>query len=198
MQERSELTRAKIITAAAKQFSSSGFDHTAVTDICTEAGVSKGAFFHHFPTKQALFLAMLDHWLADIDLQLATRFENSANVADGLVKMAALTSEVFNSADGQLGMFLEFWNQAIHDPEIWKATVAPYRRYADLFAGFLQAGVNDGSLEPVDPNTASRVIVALAMGMLLQGMMDPEGANWNEMTKDGIQLLLKGLQRRSV
>lgn len=198
MQERSELTRGKILTAAAKQFSSSGFDHTAVADICTEAGVSKGAFFHHFPTKQALFLAMLNNWLAELDQQLATRFENSASVADGLVKMAALASEIFNSADGQLGMFLEFWNQAIHDPEVWKATVAPYRRYADLFAGFLQAGVNDGSLEPVDPNTASRVIVALALGMLLQGMMDPEGANWNEMTKDGIQLLLNGLQRRSV
>lgn len=196
MQERSEITRNRIISAAAKQFSSSGFDHTAVADICGEAGVSKGAFFHHFPTKQALFLAMLNGWLEGLDQQLAARFEGSASVADGLIKMAALTGEVFDSADGQLGMFLEFWNQSIHDPEVWKATVAPYRRYADLFAGYLQAGIDDGSLQPVDPNMAARVIVALALGMLLQGMMDPAGTRWDEMTKDGIQLLLTGLKRR--
>jgi len=197
MQERSEITRNKIIESAIKQFATEGYDHTAVADICKEAGISKGAFFHHFPTKQALFLAVLNDWLKDLDQQLATTLLDSSNVAEGLVNMAALAGNVFASADGQLGMFLEFWTQAIHDPQVWQATIAPYRRYADLFAGYLQAGIEDGSLQSVDTNLASRVIVALALGMLLQGVMDPDGAQWDEFTKNGIQLLLTGLQRGS-
>jgi AcrR family transcriptional regulator len=198
MQERSEITRNKILSSAAKQFAAEGYDRTAVADICEEAGISKGAFFHHYPTKQALFLAVLNAWLMDLDKQLAVVLQGSSNVAEGLVKMAELTSGVFDSADGQLGMFLEFWTQAIHDPQVWQATVAPYRRYAELFSGYLQAGIEDGSLRPMDTNMVSRVIVALALGMLLQGVMDPKGAQWDEMTKNGIQLLLTGLQRRSV
>lgn len=197
MQERSEITRNKILSSAVKQFATEGYDHTAVADICREAGLSKGAFFHHFPTKQALFLAVLNARLMDLDQQLAGVLQESSSVADGLVNMAGVTSEVFASADGQLGMFLEFWTQAIHDPEVWQATIAPYRRYADLFAGYLQAGIEDGSLQPVDTDLASRVVVALALGMLLQGVMDPDGAPWDEMTKNGIRLLLSGLQRRS-
>ena len=198
MQERSEITRNKILSSAAKQFAAEGYDRTAVADICEEAGISKGAFFHHYSTKQALFLAVLNAWLMDLDKQLAVALQGSSNVAEGLVKMAELTSGVFDSADGQLGMFLEFWTQAIHDPQVWQATIAPYRRYAELFSRYLQAGIKDGSLRPMDTNMVSRVIVALALGMLLQGVMDPKGAQWNEMTKNGIQLLLTGLQRRSV
>jgi len=46
--------------AAVKLFSTRGFTTASVDDICEEAGISKGAFYHHFETKQAHFLALLD------------------------------------------------------------------------------------------------------------------------------------------
>ena len=67
MQQRSEETRAKIMEAAIKLFSTRGYNKASVDDICKEAGISKGAFYHHFETKQALFLALLDGWLQTID-----------------------------------------------------------------------------------------------------------------------------------
>jgi len=51
MQQRSEETRARILDAAIRRFAIAGYDAASVEDICTEAGVSKGAFYHHFPTK---------------------------------------------------------------------------------------------------------------------------------------------------
>jgi TetR/AcrR family transcriptional repressor of nem operon len=45
-QQRSEETRASILDAAVRCFALSGYDAASVDDICEEAGVSKGAFWH--------------------------------------------------------------------------------------------------------------------------------------------------------
>lgn len=41
-----------------------GFSATSVDQLCSEAGVTKGAFFHHFPSKEALGVAVAEHWAA--------------------------------------------------------------------------------------------------------------------------------------
>ena len=61
-QQRSEETRARILHAALECFSRTGYDASGVAEICAAAGVSKGAFYHHFPTKQAVFIELLNFW----------------------------------------------------------------------------------------------------------------------------------------
>ena len=65
-QQRSEATRARILTAAAVAFAGQGYDATGVAEICERAGVSKGAFYYHFETKQALLLTLVDVWLQEL------------------------------------------------------------------------------------------------------------------------------------
>ena len=69
-QRRGERTRSRILQAAEDCFAQRGYDAASVAEICRSAGVSKGAFYHHFPSKQALFLELLDRWLAELDAQL--------------------------------------------------------------------------------------------------------------------------------
>jgi hypothetical protein len=77
-------------------------------------------------------------------------------------------------------MFLEFWLQAARDPAVWQATIEPYRRYRTIFANLYSQGVNEGSLRNADPNLAAVAMVSLALGLLLQGLMDHESVNWEE------------------
>ena len=197
MQQRSEETRSNILDASIHLFATQGFERTTVSEICEQAGVSKGAFFHHFPTKQDVFMQVLENWLAALDVQLKTLIESSSSVSDGLVQMAAIGREVFNQSNGQLGMFLEFWEQSRHDPEVWKVTVAPYRKYTQLFASYLRKGIEEGTIEPVDPDVAARTIVAMAVGFLLQNLMDPQGTDWENTVADSMNMLLNGLKRRT-
>ena len=52
----------KLIGAAIKVVREKGFNATSVDDLCREAGVTKGAFFHHFPTKVDLGIAAAEAW----------------------------------------------------------------------------------------------------------------------------------------
>ncbi len=193
-QQRSEESRAHLLDAAVRRFAISGYNAASVDEICAEAGVSKGAFYHHFPSKQAVFLALLDGWLKTIDAGLESM--RQATVPETFVEMTRLLPAIFAAADERLPMFLEFWLQASRDETIWEATIAPYRHYQEYFARLVADGVAEGSLKPdTDPQAAAQVILSLAVGLFLQGVLDPQGADWQKVAEQSIEIILNGMAR---
>ncbi len=198
MQQRSEETRQHILEAATHLFSKMGYDATGVAEICQAAGVSKGAFYHHFPTKQAVFQALLNSYLSGIDAGFTAMRQEDRNIPQVIIQMAELAGTLFQSADIHLPIFLEFWTQANHDPHIWETTIAPYRRYQDYFTTMIEEGIQEGSIKAVDPRLASRVLVSLAIGLLMESLFDPQIKDWPKEAKNSIELLMGGLARRKV
>jgi AcrR family transcriptional regulator len=191
MQQRSEETRAKIMEAAIKLFSKRGYNKASVDEICEEAGTSKGAFYHHFKSKQALFLALLDGWLQFVDNAIETTKDKT--VPETFMQMTEAFPYIFETADENLPMFLEFWLQASRDKKIWEAGIAPYRRYHKYFTSLIKKGVEEGSFVEVDPELASRMIVSTAMGLLLQSLLDPKGAGWEKVARESTNMLVSSL-----
>lgn len=194
MQQRSEETRTRIMEAAIKLFSKRGYNKASVDDICKEAGISKGAFYHHFKSKQALFLALLDGWLQTIDHAIEASRNKTA--PETFMQMTEAFPFIFETAGAGLPMFLEFWLQASRDKKIWEAGIAPYRRYHKYFTALIKKGVEEGSFVEVDPELASRMIVSSAIGILLQSLLDPKGANWERVARDSTDLLVNSLLNR--
>lgn len=196
MQQRSEETRNHILEAATQLFSKTGYDATGVAEICQAAGVSKGAFYHHFPTKQAVFIELLNAYLNGIESGFNLMRQEIHDVPQVILQMAELVGSLFQTADIHLPIFLEFWTQANHDPHVWEAAIAPYRRYQSYFAEMIQEGINEGSLQPVDAHLAARVLVSLAVGMLMQSLFDPQITNWQSEARQSMELLMNGIARR--
>jgi len=194
--QRGQETRARIFRAATTALAESGYDGTAVSEICARAEVSKGAFYHHFSSKQDLFLELLERWLLELNVQLTEMHSIPSPVPEQLLAMSEMIRHVFRAAGDQLPIFLEFWAQAAHDPAVWEATITPYRRYREYFTEIVETGIAEGSLRPVDPDTTARVIVSLAVGLVLQGLLDAEGADWGHVTKEGMRMLLSGIEKR--
>jgi TetR/AcrR family transcriptional repressor of nem operon len=57
-------SKTKLLDAALQVIRAKGYAATTVEDICTEAGVTKGSFFHHFKSKDDLALSATAHWEA--------------------------------------------------------------------------------------------------------------------------------------
>lgn len=195
-QQRSEDTRTKIQTAAVDLFCRSGYDAATVAEICSRAGVSKGAFYHHFPSKKDLFLAIMKVWLKDIDSQLSFFRVPGKPVPQSIMEMAQVVGSIFSVANGQLPMFLEFMVQASRDKAIWDAAIAPYQAYQSQFAQMISEGIEEGSIKPqTDAQNAAWVLVAFSVGVLLQGVVIPDSADWEGVTDAGMKMFMKSLQR---
>lgn len=63
--------KAKLLDAALAVIRATGYSATTVDELCTAAGVTKGAFFHHFKSKDDLGVAAADHWSETTSAQFA-------------------------------------------------------------------------------------------------------------------------------
>lgn len=194
MQKRSLETQERILTAANTLFSSNGYEKTGVSQICQAAGVSKGAFYHHFPSKHNIFMTLLQQWLEKLDKIFLAIETTSEDVPAAIHAMAASTDMILTESQGQLSLFLEFWEKSIRDEKVWEETKEPFLKYFRYFSLLIKKGIDQGTIAPVDPASAARALIGLATGTILQGMLYPQDANWNEEMQKGIDIFLKGLQ----
>jgi AcrR family transcriptional regulator len=64
--EKGKATRAAIVAAARELFGEHGYDGTSIDAILRATGMARGALYHHFPNKEALFDAVLDAEIAAV------------------------------------------------------------------------------------------------------------------------------------
>jgi TetR/AcrR family transcriptional regulator, transcriptional repressor for nem operon len=57
-----ETARNRLLSAASRIVLQKGYHATSVDELCAAAGVTKGAFFHHFRSKEDLAVAAAEHW----------------------------------------------------------------------------------------------------------------------------------------
>lgn len=147
--ERREKTRAAIIKAAKRIFGEHGFTRTTIDDIAAGAHVAKGAVYHHFPTKEAVFEAVFDQVALELvsDLDSVARAEN-----DPLAAMAAGTLGYFSAcAKGATGQIILRDGPAVLGWERWREIDA--RHFGGKFPLALTAAMDAGLIarQPIEP-----------------------------------------------
>jgi hypothetical protein len=140
-------------------------------------------------------LQLLDRWLAGMDAAMSLLGESSADVPERIMGMSGIISQLLRVREKELLLYLEFLNKAARDPEVWREIIKPYHRYRTAFAELLEQGNREGSLRQIDPAAGSALVIGLAIGLLIQGFLDPEGADWTSVSREGIGIMLTGLKR---
>jgi AcrR family transcriptional regulator len=147
--ERREATRAAIVKAAKRLFGERGFAGTTMDHVATTAHVAKGAVYHHFKTKEALFEAVFDQVSEDLvaEVERAARSEN-----DALAAMAAGTQAYFAAcATDATGQIILRDGPAVLGWERWREIDA--RHFGGGFPLALARAMEDGLIarQPVEP-----------------------------------------------
>jgi len=147
--ERRERTRAAIVKAAKRTFGERGFAATTMDDIAAGARVAKGALYHHFTTKEALFEAVFEQTSLELvsDLDRISRAER-----DPLAAMAAGTQGYFAACSkGPTGQIILRDGPAVLGWERWREIDA--KHFGGKFPRALAAAMDAGVIakQPIEP-----------------------------------------------
>lgn len=193
--ENKQTSREKLMESATHLFLEEGYDATSVNDICKHAGVSKGSFYHYFETKQVLFLTLMENWSSKVMQSILSQpISVDGNVKDVLIKMPQQFNAAFTAIPKGFPILVDFWRQAMADPSIWKTAIEPYHYFMGFFMRIIESGQLDGSIrKDIDSEILARLLVAVAMGYLLESAFDQEKADWSAITSEGLKLLFEGI-----
>lgn len=179
--ERRASTRQLLLDAATKSFTKLGFHGATVATIAREAGVSTGALYAHFPSKDDLFLALLDE---DVErtVDAVQRTVSHADRAHGWMTSLADDPERFV-------LYVEFWAYAIRRPDVrarFAQRAAAYRRaIAEQAAAEAEAA---GRPLPMPADVIGLATVALAHGIAFEHLADP-----GKVPKERLRFLMERL-----
>ncbi|GAA4669029.1 MULTISPECIES: TetR/AcrR family transcriptional regulator [Amycolatopsis] len=132
----------RLLAAATKLFAQRGYDRTSVQEIVAAAGVTKGAMYHYFDSKDDLLSEIYGRILRLQTEQLEKVAATEAPVAER-VRQAAV--DVVVSTIGNLDDMTIFL-QSMHQlgPEKYRAVRAERRRYHERFRSLVEEGQREG------------------------------------------------------
>lgn len=195
---RAEARPDEVLDAALALFVEKGFAATRVEDIATRAGLSKGAVYLYFPSKEAILEGLVRRAVVPIATNALGVIENYAGdprlVITGVLKMVAhrLTQPETIAIPKLL------IREMIHFPEF----AAMYRREVldrvlPVVEQLLRNGINEGYFRPVDPHLTVRSIVGpIVLHMLMAeifGIMPADGLAVDRLIDNHLTILFDGL-----
>jgi AcrR family transcriptional regulator len=188
--ERRAATRGELLAAAERLIAERGFEAASLSDIASAAGVSKGAVYHYFPSKDELLLALLD-------LRFEERIDAVARLSD--VRRADLPRRIPQEIpfDRRWNLlFLEFVVRAARDSSFRKQLRSRIRRLrahgAEGVASFLE---REGVESDVSSDELTMITAAVGNGLAIEALLNNRSTD--DIYVETLGLLLDGLIARS-
>ena len=188
--------QASIIAAAASLFAANGFKGTTTREIARTAGISEALLFKYFPTKQALYAAILaeqapiPQLLAEVDEAAKKRDDVRVFTMIGRNRIqragnpTLLRLLLYSALEGHELSAMFFQNQ--------------HRMFYDYLSGYIAQRIKDGAFRPVDPLLAARAFTGmLAHHRLLHEIFRaPLHRSPEDCVATYVSLFLDGLRNR--
>jgi AcrR family transcriptional regulator len=192
--ERRDARRRQIIDAARTGLARTSYSQLTVDDICAEAGLSKGAFYVHFRSKQALLVALIGE---DTDSLTALIAELESGQRPALDKIRRLLRALLErgASPGHAQVRADALGLMLNDDEVRAQFVASARRCRVRLARWIEEAAAAGELAPVPANAFAATLLALADGLMLYHAVDPTGFRWTNI-KHALDMLLDGVSER--
>ncbi|RJP52574.1 MAG: TetR/AcrR family transcriptional regulator [Anaerolineaceae bacterium] len=146
-------TRDRILEAAVTVFANKGYHDTKVDDIVSESNTSKGSFYFYFPSKQEIFLALVDKFADLLESRLHDRFKSETSGMARVDLALRVCLETFGQYRGlakialvqATGLGLAFEEKRLKVNE----------RFIKIIKENLDEAVADGSIPPLDTEVAA-------------------------------------------
>jgi AcrR family transcriptional regulator len=165
-----EARRQAILDAALRCFSRDGFHAATTPDIAREAGVSQGALYLYFPTKEDMVVALAD------DRHRSEAFLNALASSEpdpiqGLLLLFELYGKGLTDPErvDARRVGIQGWAESLRNPRIQASSVEGMTRVREAIVGLIERGQAAGQVRKnVDADCLARTLIAFFQGLVLQ------------------------------
>lgn len=160
----------RILDVALNVIRAKGYSATTVDDLCTAAGVTKGAFFHHFVSKEALAVAAADHWSAITDAFFeAAAYHAASDARDRVLGYVDLRAEIFQGKIADFTCLVGTMVQEVHDssPAIREACERSITAHAATLEADMSEALAFSGASNVDPRSLALHVQAVLQGAFI-------------------------------
>jgi len=193
-QARSTVTRAALVAAARELFGRNGYHATGTNDVVARAAVTRGALYHHFADKEALFEAVYRQAAKDLsEASMAATLPLSGQTWPRIIASIRAYLEIL-AADRQMQRILLIDGASVFGWERWRALEAECR-----LAGWIEAlrlMIEKGILEECPRERLAHLLMALLddAALTVAHADDPERVVGEVMVS--LEILLRGLKAK--
>jgi len=188
LQARAEVTRQAIIEAAVDLFEEVGYGSTDLTAIINRAGVTKGAFYYHFPTKQSVAAAIIDEAKTRIAEATRSVMESPSPALDNLIRVTFVVAEMVDR-DNLVWVGNQL-RQAMG--QISESGQKSYPERAPVYLAAVEKAVAEGDVRAdIDPDEAAQTIWASMLGCRL--LSDAGGEDISARLTQAWRVLLRAI-----
>jgi len=171
-----EVVRRRLLDAALEVFAERGFDTANLDQVAAAAGLSKGAIYSNFTSKDDLFYAMMTEQVllrvASVRSALAARTVDPHRPQD-LRDIGDLLTEAFSEQREWRLVFLDFWRRAVRDEDVRARFIAHRRTIRDAIAESVQQFLGgDPPAGDFTVDDAVTVVLALSNGLAIEQYVD--------------------------
>jgi AcrR family transcriptional regulator len=163
-----------------------------VDDICTAAGVSKGAFYGYFKSKQELLYALLDEDASTLDTLIEELSARPLSAGERLRRFArASLRDAENPSRMQLRG--DLWAALGTDPAVEESLRSSARSRRAALRAWVEQGTASGELKETPANALASIVIALADGLAIHHTLDPSGFQWRNV-EAALDILIAGVE----
>jgi len=161
-------SKIKLLDAALKVVRAKGYSATRIEDICAEAGLTKGSFFHHFRSKEDLALAAVAHWGARTTAFFAdASYHDQSDPLDRLIAYVEFRKAIMT---GELPEFTCLLGTIIQETYVTHADInAACERILTAHARTLEADIREAMRQYQVRGDWSAETLALHIQGVIQG-----------------------------
>jgi len=152
--------RAAVIGAAIEEFLAAGFDATSMDRIAARASVSKRTVYNHFPSKEALFAAILRQLWDSSEAGAAPAYSARLPLREQLLQLLLKKLSLLND-EAFLSLARVAIAAGIHSPERARDMVARMGEREEDLTVWIRAAAADGRLKTSDPTFAAQQLQGL-------------------------------------
>ena len=195
---RAEARPDEVLDAALDLFIERGFSNTRVEDIAARAGLSKGAVYLYFPSKEAVLEGIVRRAIVPIAANAVHLVENYAGDPRTIITLVMKTVAGRLAEPRTIAIPKLMMREMINFPDF----AAMYRtevldKVMPLITGLLRTGIAEGYLRPVDPELTIRSIIGpIMLHILLDevfGVRPADGLALDRLIENHLTILFDGL-----